>query len=273
MCIRDSGYTNLALKSDGTVWAWGNNQYGQLGIGSTALDVATPTKINGLPAIRSITAGHFACYAVGTNGTCWSWGADNYQGILGTGDALAGRNVPGSMLLSNPRQIVAGEAGWAGALMQDFKVMVWGSNSEWIDGSSGPLWIFTPLQVPGVVRASAIGAGHATLHACGFKEDAIVGTPGADLPLDLALSASPNPSIGRTRIGFGLPRAGHVTLAIYDLAGRRVRLLVDGMREPGRYDETWDGRADVGAAHAAGVYFARLQVGGEALTERIVRIR
>ena len=273
VAISASGYTNLALKSDGTVWAWGNNQYGQLGIGSTALDVAIPTKINGLPAIRSITAGHFACYAVGTNGTCWSWGADNNQGILGTGGALAGRNVPGSMLLSNPRQIVAGEAGWAGALMQDFKVMVWGSNSEWIDGSASPLWIFTPLQVPGVVRASTIGAGHATLHACGFKEDAIVGTPGADLPLDLALSASPNPSIGRTRIAFDLPSAGHVTLAIYDLAGRRVRLLVDGLREPGRYDETWDGRADARVGHAAGVYFARLQVSGESRTERIVRIR
>jgi hypothetical protein len=168
---------------------------------------------------------------------------------------------------------VCGESGWAAALMGDRKVKVWGNNADWITGSTSPLSIYDPIYVPGIVRASAIGAGHATLHACGFKEDAIVGAPGGDSPIDLALAASPNPSVGRTRLAFDLPRAGHVTLAIYDLAGRRVRLLVDGMREPGRYDETWDGRADVGSGRAAGVYFARLQVGGETLTERIVRIR
>ena len=272
VAISASGFTNLALKGDGTVWAWGSNANGLLGIGSAATDVLTPTRINGLPTIRSVTAGNFASYAVGTDGSCWSWGWDN-QGLLGTGAPIGSRNVPGPMSLSNPRQIVSGEASWAGALMQDRTVKVWGANTTWITGSSSPLSIYTPLQVPGIVRASAIGSGHGTLHACGFKEDAIVGAPDRDTPLDLALVASPNPSIGRTRIAFDLPRAGHVTLAIYDLAGRQVRLLVDGLREPGRYDETWDGRADAGTGHAAGVYFARLQVGGETRTERLIRIR
>jgi hypothetical protein len=272
VAISASGYTNLALKSDGTVWAWGSNQYGQLGIGSAATDVLTPTKINGLSGIRSIIAGNFACYAIGSDGSAWSWGSD-FQGSLGTGGSIGGRNIPGTMALSNPRQIVSGEGGWGAALMQDRRVKVWGNNADWISGSVSPLGIHDPMFVPGIVRASAIGSGTATVHACGFKEDAIVGAPGADSPIDLALAASPNPSVGPTRLAFDLPRAGHVTLAIYDLAGRRVRLLVDGMREPGRYDETWDGRADVGSGRAAGVYFARLQIGGETLTERIVRIR
>lgn len=177
------------------------------------------------------------------------------------------------MALSNPRQIVSGEGGWGAALMQDRKVKVWGYNTDWITGSSAPLTIYDPLVVPGVGHASAIGAGTATVHACGLREDGVVGTPAVELPTHLALAASPNPSIGPTRLAFALPRAGHVTLAIYDLAGRRLRMLVDGMHEPGRYDAAWDGRADAGAAHAAGVYFARLDVSGEVRTERIVRMR
>jgi hypothetical protein len=272
VAISAAGFTNLALKSDGTVWAWGSNANGLLGIGSTATDLLTPTKINGLPAIRSIIAGNFASYAVGTDGSCWSWGWDNNQGMLATGGAIASRNVPGPMLLANPRQVVSGETGWGAALMQDRTVKVWGYNTTWITGSSGPLTIPTPIQVPGIVRASAIGSGHGTLHACGFKEDAVVGVPDQELPLDLALAASPNPSIGATKIAFDLPRAGHATLAIYDLAGRRVRSLMDGARAAGRYSETWDGRGERGSA-VAGVYFVRLEIGGETRTERIVRIR
>lgn len=272
VAISASGYTNLALKSDGTVWAWGNNQFGQLGIGSTATDVMTPTRINGLPAIRSIAAGNWSCFAVGTDGSCWSWGWDNNQGMLGTGAPLVSRNVPGTMLLSNPKQIVVGETGWAAALMGDRTVKVWGNNNDWINGTTGPLWIFTPTQVPGIVRASAIGAGHATLHACGFKEDATTGIPDGDAPLDLALAVSPNPSLSMTRMSFDLPRESNVTLAVYDLAGRRVHTVVDGSRAAGRYQEAWDGRGDGGRA-MAGVFFVRLDAGGETRTQRLVRIR
>jgi len=271
VAISASGYTNLALKSDGSVWAWGSNANGLLGIGSNATDVLTPTKINGLPAIRSITAGNFASYAVGTDGTCWSWGWDN-QGLLGTGAPIGSRNVPGPMNLSNPKQIVSGEGGWAAALMGDRRIKVWGYNTDWISGSSSPLSIYDPILVPGIVRASAIGAGTATLHACGFKEDAIVGAPDPEAPLDLRLAVSPNPSLAATRLAFDLPRESRVSLAIYDIAGRRVHTVVDGMRGAGRHQEAWDGRGDGGRA-LAGVFFVRLDAGGETRTERLVRIR
>jgi hypothetical protein len=150
--------------------------------------------------------------------------------------------------------------------------MVWGYNSDWINGSTGPLSIYTPILVPGIVRASAIGAGTATVHACGFKEDAIVGTSGADIPLDLALAISPNPSLAATRVSFDLPRESHVSVAVYDIAGRRVHTVVDGMRPAGRHQEAWDGRGEGGRA-LAGVFFVRLDAAGETRTERLVRIR
>jgi hypothetical protein len=271
VAISSTGYTNLALKGDGTVWAWGYNAFGQLGLGHSATAVPTATMINGLPAIRAITAGYSASFAIGEDGSAWSWGADG-NGQLGAGTSIGGRNVPGPMALVNPLQIVSGEGGWGAAVMGNRRVRVWGYNAEQINGSSTPLQIYNPMQVPGVVRVGAIGAGYGTVHAMGDL-DGVTAVPGEDLPIALALAASPNPSYGRTRLAFDLPRAGHATLAIYDLAGRRVRVLVDDMREPGRYDETWDGRADAGSAHVAGVYFARLEVSGEVRTQRIVRIR
>jgi len=78
----------------------------------------------------------------------------------------------------------------------------------------------------------------------------------------------PNPFNPRTLISFevgtergDMPR--FVELAIYDLAGRRVRSLVIGTMTPGAYREPWDGRDDSGGESASGVYFARLRVDGE----------
>jgi hypothetical protein len=73
---------------------------------------------------------------------------------------------------------------------------------------------------------------------------------------------APNPFRSTTRLSFGLPRAGEVSLRIYDLAGRRIRTLQEGMLEPGLHSRTWDRRTDRGDAVSAGVYFARLVVGG-----------
>jgi hypothetical protein len=109
------------------------------------------------------------------------------------------------------------------------------------------------------------------VHALGDIEG-VTDVPGEDVPTVVALEISPNPSFAATRISFDLPRATQVSLAIYDLAGRRVHTVFEGMREPGRYQEGWDGRAD-GTRVAAGIYFARLNAGGETKTERVVRIR
>ncbi len=50
-------------------------------------------------------------------------------------------------------------------------------------------------------------------------------------------------------------------LAIYAVDGTRVRTLVEGMREAGRHEVSWDGRDDTGRSVAAGTYFARVVAG------------
>jgi hypothetical protein len=84
---------------------------------------------------------------------------------------------------------------------------------------------------------------------------------------------SPNPARGPVTLRFALPRAAEVRLAIFDLGGRRVRELASGMAPAGSHEFTWDLRDESGRPTAAGVLFARLEVEGHVLTERVATTR
>jgi hypothetical protein len=94
------------------------------------------------------------------------------------------------------------------------------------------------------------------------------GAPGAGVSLAQNV---PNPAPrGATAIAFELPRAGAVTLAIYDVAGRRIARLVDGELPAGPHQATWDGRDEGGRSVPAGVYFYDLVQGGSRTAKRMV---
>ena len=84
-------------------------------------------------------------------------------------------------------------------------------------------------------------------------------TGAASKPVACGLDANyPNPFNTETQIAYTLPEAGLVELAIYNVGGQRIRTLVQGVQEVGRYQTVWDGRSDNGAALASGVYLSRL---------------
>ena len=84
-------------------------------------------------------------------------------------------------------------------------------------------------------------------------------TGAASKPVAFGLDANyPNPFNTETQIAYTLPEAGLVELAIYNVGGQRIRTLVQGVQEVGRYQTVWDGRSDNGAALASGVYLSRL---------------
>lgn len=93
--------------------------------------------------------------------------------------------------------------------------------------------------------------------------------PDAKAALSLA-PAMPNPTGGRTRVAFTVATAGTVELAVYDLAGRRVRGLASGWFVPGGHAVEWDGRDDGGARVAPGVYLIRARGAGDAAARRVV---
>jgi hypothetical protein len=78
----------------------------------------------------------------------------------------------------------------------------------------------------------------------------------------------PNPFNPTTTIHYQLPTRAHVTLTVFDLLGRDVATLVDGMEEPGEKAATFDG-----SALASGVYFYRLKVGEFVQTRKLVLVR
>lgn len=90
-----------------------------------------------------------------------------------------------------------------------------------------------------------------------------------DLPDEPVLHANfPDPFRASTNISVTLPDAIHVTLAIYDVLGRRVAVLMDGMPGAGTYSMTFDA-----SALTPGVYILRLEAGDQIRTERMVRTR
>ena len=74
-------------------------------------------------------------------------------------------------------------------------------------------------------------------------------------------------------IRFDLPQAERITLTIYDVAGRRVRTLVQDQWGVGSHEMVWDGLDDQGAAVDAGVYLYELRAGAFVQTKRMTLVR
>ncbi|MFO7609308.1 MAG: FG-GAP-like repeat-containing protein [Candidatus Krumholzibacteriia bacterium] len=83
----------------------------------------------------------------------------------------------------------------------------------------------------------------------------------------------PNPFNPLTGIGFELPRTGHVTVTVFDAAGRRVARVAAASFPPGRHAVTWRGTDDAGRALPSGVYFARVRWDGGAGTVKMSLVR
>ena len=84
---------------------------------------------------------------------------------------------------------------------------------------------------------------------------------------------SPNPFNPSTRIAFFLPEPAHVTIDIYDVQGRLVSRLVDGLVPRGEQVVDWNGDNSFGRPVGSGVYFCRLTTGREVLTRKMLLLR
>jgi len=103
----------------------------------------------------------------------------------------------------------------------------------------------------------------------------VTGAPDALVPTRFALAQnSPNPFNPATTIAFDVPvDAGTVTLAIFDVSGRRVRTLEQGSLAAGRYTRTWEGRDDSGRRVSSGLYFYKLTGNGFTETKKMVIVQ
>jgi alpha-tubulin suppressor-like RCC1 family protein len=161
-----SGTHVLALRVDGTLRAWGDNSYGQIGNGGSRRDVKTPvlvrepfaedataTRFTGATAIAT---GAYVSFALREDGTVWNWGSE-IDGVIGTGGLQTTRplQIPG---LTGVTAIAAGP-GFALALLADGTVRAWGDNSHGQLGTGDTRDRSAPVPVPGLTDVVQIDAG------------------------------------------------------------------------------------------------------------------
>jgi hypothetical protein len=112
----------------------------------------------------------------------------------------------------------------------------------------------------------AVQKGYISIGAVGIDEKL--------MPSSYSLGQNfPNPFNPTTNIEFSVPSRGHVTLEVFNLLGQQVRVLADGIYEPGNYSSTWDGADGGGIPVSSGAYYYRLSANGYDEMKRMVLLK
>ena len=149
----------MAIKTDGTLWSWGNGAHGCLGLGDTT-NRSNPIQVGGLTDWLTVSCGLYSTLALKTNGTLWAWG-QNTNGELGLGNRTD---------YSSPKQ-VGSLTNWstismsndhALATTSDGKIYAWGVNTLGQLGQGNRTSYSSPKQVGSLTNWSQAGSGHET---------------------------------------------------------------------------------------------------------------
>ncbi len=148
-----------------------------------------------------------------------------------------------------------------------------GAVTAWDAGGMG--WTLAIGLGNGVAYAGgnfnfAAGSPHGFI--AGLSEGISTGVADLSPAASEAWVAAPNPFHGPLSLRFSLPAARTLDVAVFDLAGRRLRTLLRGDLAAGAHHLTWDGRTDDGRAAAPAVYFVRVRGGGINLCKRVLRV-
>lgn len=150
----------LAVRDDATLYAWGDNENGQLGLGH-ALPVVRPAQVAALTNVRAACAGYSHSLALTSTGRVWSWG-DNRYGQLGLGDNRE-RNTPQLIAgLQNVESIACNEY-VSMAVDSAGQLFVWGANGKGQLGDGSRQDRSSPIRVGGLpaVEYAVAGVFHA----------------------------------------------------------------------------------------------------------------
>ena len=182
LTITGGGYaigSALAIKTDGTLWAWGYNINGQLGLGNT-LTYSSPQQVGSLTNWLYVSGG-YATYAIKTDGTLWAWGRGT-RGQLGLGNSTNYSSPKQVGALTNWLKVTGGGYfGFAVAVKTDGTLWSWGSNNYGQLGLGNTTSYNSPKQIGALTTwLNVIGGGYA--YALAVKNDGTLwawGTNGA----------------------------------------------------------------------------------------------
>lgn len=162
-----AGYIHtVGLKADGTLWAWGNNGQGQLGIGSF-VSKRIPTQIGTDNNWVKIATGNYHSIALKANGTIWTWGQNSY-GQLGDG-TTATRTAPVQIGTGTDWVSVASGDNYIVALKSNGTLWAWGRNIRGQLGDGTTIDKSSPVQIGTANNWKTIAPG--SEHTFAIKTD------------------------------------------------------------------------------------------------------
>ena len=146
----------LALKNDGSVWSWGRNHTGQLGVTGGSFDRGVAYPVSGISNVVAVAAGASHSLALDSSGHVWGWGANN-AGQLGDGTQNSYSVPTQNAILSNVVAIAAGD-NHSAAITADGAVWTWGYNQFGELGDGTQTTRLSPVHVTLSSPAAAIAA-------------------------------------------------------------------------------------------------------------------
>jgi alpha-tubulin suppressor-like RCC1 family protein len=168
-----AGGHSMALRSDGTLWAWGYNLSGQLGDGTT-VNRFTPVALRTNATWKTVCAGFAHTAAIASDGTIWTWG-DNSNGQLGDG-TLESRSSPQQVGTNSGWQTVSARGSYTLAVHVDGTLWAWGNNRSGQLGDGTMTNRASAVQIGTNTNWRTVAAG--STHTLGLRKDGTLWTWG-----------------------------------------------------------------------------------------------
>jgi alpha-tubulin suppressor-like RCC1 family protein len=188
--IKAGTVATAALKTDGTLWLWGRNNYGQLGQNiPTSTNRSSPVQVGALTTWSKIANSGYHVVAIKTDGTLWSWGA-NGSGQLGLGNTVY-RSSPVQVGALTTWSDTAVGAYFTMATKTDGTLWTWGNNAFGELGQGTATGLSSPVQVGALTTWSNIAGGDR--HTMATKTDGTLWTWGRNQAGQLGLNDAADP--------------------------------------------------------------------------------